>query len=105
LGELLDAKGASYSFRISKEKAILISKSLGVVNFKASNGWLSRFKTRHNIKNHTISGESFSSGELKFEEFYEKFFDLSLSYEAKNIFNWDETSLFYKTASLFYKTA
>ena len=34
-----------------------IGKHLGVTNFKASNGWLEKWKVRHNIKRVAIYGE------------------------------------------------
>jgi hypothetical protein len=32
-----------------KEKALHIATHLGIANFSAFNGWISRFKRRHNI--------------------------------------------------------
>jgi len=39
-------------------QALEIAKSLQVDDFKASNGWLKKWKARHNIKRMTICGES-----------------------------------------------
>ena len=40
------------------KKAKEIAEAMGVPNFKASNGWFEKWKTRHNIKKVTVSGES-----------------------------------------------
>ena len=45
--------------RHQTEKAVEIAQKLGVAqSFKASNGWLDRWKKRHNIRKMTVSGES-----------------------------------------------
>ena len=41
-----------------QEEALIIARSLGINDFKASNGWLQRFKDRNNIKQLVVSGES-----------------------------------------------
>ena len=40
------------------EKAVEIATRLGAESFKASNGWLTRWKARYNISHRVISGES-----------------------------------------------
>ena len=40
------------------EKAKEMAKHLGIPNFKASNGWLNRWKRRYNVKRMKITGES-----------------------------------------------
>ena len=52
------AKYISVSGPLLQEKAREIAESLKVENFKALNGWLEKFKLRHNINFKTISGES-----------------------------------------------
>ena len=40
------------------EKGIEIAQRLGIDKFKASNGWLTRWKGRYNVKHRVESGES-----------------------------------------------
>ena len=40
-----------------QQKALELAKRYDQGNFKASNGWLERFKGRHNISSAVISGE------------------------------------------------
>lgn len=41
-----------------QEVTLVIANGLGHSKFKASNGWLQRFKDRHNIKQLVVSGEA-----------------------------------------------
>lgn len=45
-------------------KAVAVAEQMQLENFKASNGWLKKFKTRYKIKGMTVSGES---GEVREE--------------------------------------
>ena len=40
-----------------QEEALIIAEKLHVDGFVASNGWLERFKNRHNISTMTVAGE------------------------------------------------
>ena len=66
------------------------------MDFKASNGWLHRFKSRHNITQGAISGESGDVSADTVKEFQEKLPDLVRGYKASDIFNMDESGLFYR---------
>nr|XP_043069112.1 tigger transposable element-derived protein 6-like [Drosophila bipectinata] len=79
-----------------KEKALFFAKAMNIMDFKASSGWLDRFKHRHNIAFKKMCGESSSVDDDVCSEWKEKLSDLIKDYEDKDIFNADETGLFYK---------
>lgn len=78
------------------EKAQFFAKKLNFNNFKASSGWLDRFKKRNNISFKKICGESAAVDDGICAEWREKLKELIKDYNAKDIFNTDETGLFYK---------
>ena len=78
------------------EKVKQIAKELGILDFKASNGWLTRWKTRNNIKQVRVCGES---GEVRgetVESWKERLPELLHGYSSKNIYNLDETGCFWR---------
>ena len=87
----------SLSGGIIQEKASIYAKELNTENFKASNGWLRRWKERRNITFKTISGESNSVTSEMVNAWKETSLPTLLSnYELKDIYNADEFGLFYK---------
>lgn len=89
-----------------KEKASEFSKLLGNPNFRCSNGWLDRFKKRHGITFKKVCGEGGSVSEKVCEEWREILKDLIKDYHPDNIFNADESGLFFKSlpeSTLFFK--
>ena len=62
-----------------------------------SNGWLDRFKARHNLKEFKRHGEASSVGEEMVEKERERIQTLIKegAYKPQDIFNMDETGLFY----------
>lgn len=90
-----------------KEKAKHFAKSLGHKDFRASNAWLKIKKKRHNIGFKKVCGESASVNENVCSEWINKLANFLKNYESRNIFNADETALFYKCLvdrNLFSKT-
>jgi len=80
------------------EKAGLIATQLGVNNetFRKSNGWLNQFKTRHGIHQITLHGEADSVSLNNLPEFRATLQELLSTYHPDDIFNADETGLFWK---------
>lgn len=77
------------------EKALLIAESLGISGFVASTGWLARFKARHSIVFKKICGESKKVDISQVEAWRESNSELINSFSPKDIFNCDETALFF----------
>jgi hypothetical protein len=61
-----------------------------------SNGWLRQFKERHNLKRIRMHGESGSVNEQAIRETITDLKQLTNSYAWKDIYNMDETGLFYR---------
>lgn len=78
-----------------KEKALHIAARLGIDDFRASNGWIDRFKKRHNLVYKTVSGESASVDPVTVNSWKEQIHEVIQGYELKDIFNADETGLFF----------
>ncbi|XP_029653916.1 tigger transposable element-derived protein 4-like [Octopus sinensis] len=80
-------------------KAKKVADLHGITDFKASNGWLSKLKKRNNIKLRTFHGESYMTN-VNFEEEINSFISVIFTklqeYEPANIYNADETGIFYK---------
>ncbi|GBL93850.1 Tigger transposable element-derived protein 4 [Araneus ventricosus] len=80
-----------------REKAVQLSKSFEMENFSASHGWIEKFKNRHGLSTRVLSGESASVNEGTVEQWKEDLATLvPHRLEPKNIYNCNETGLFYK---------
>ena len=78
------------------EKALMIAQRLGHTEFKASNGWLHRWKVRNNIKQRKICGESGDVRSDTVESWKERLPELVGNYNAQDIWNMDETGCFWR---------
>jgi hypothetical protein len=80
----------------AKKFSDLLYTCLEVYDFKYSPGWLSNFKKRHGISCKSIHGESggVDSNYIKIER--EKLKLITASYSLEDIYNLDETALFFK---------
>ena len=77
-------------------KAKEIAERLGKGNFKGSNGWLDKWKRKYNVKQLTISGESGDVSGVTVESWKERLPELLQGYQKKDIWNLDETGVFWK---------
>ncbi|KAJ6643062.1 Tigger transposable element-derived protein 4 [Pseudolycoriella hygida] len=71
-------------------KARVLTKHLNITNFKASDGWVTKFTRRHNFRFKTMSGESADVDDEAVNDWFHQLL------RANDIFNVDETGLFFK---------
>lgn len=84
-GPMLQAKAKDFAF------------ILNVEGFTASGGWLQRFKGRYDIVGKVISGESEAANVESIKKWLnEEWPQVLAKYEQKDIFNADETGLFWQ---------
>lgn len=77
-------------------KALEIAKELDIETFKASNGWLEKFRELHNIHFKKLSGESGCVDSETVSAWKEQLHMLIEDYNMDDIYNADETGMFYK---------
>src|SRR6185437_7427884 len=81
---------------------ILLSKALELAflckedKFKGSNGWVDNFKKRHNLKQYNMHGEAASAPVHDLGTMRENIRNVLKNYDPNDIFNCDETGLFWK---------
>ena len=78
------------------EEAKLIAESLGEENFKGTNGWLQKWKRRHNITEMSIAGEEGDVSAEKVESWQERVKEITRGYAPQDVWNKDETGSFWK---------
>ena len=79
-----------------QQEAKEIAERLNIDNFKASNGWLEKWKHHYNIANFTVSGEEGDVNEETVESWSERLREITKPYELEDIWNLDETGFFWK---------
>jgi len=79
------------------EQANIIGKNLGLSDFNCSSSWVNRFRKRHSIVVGTVSGEALSVNVNTVQDWLgNQWPKIREGYSNKDIFNADETGLFYK---------
>ena len=81
---------------ITQEEALQIALKLNVLGFTASNGWLEKWKTRHNVRQFSVAGEDGEVNAETIESWAERLPEIVKGYELKDIWNADETGLFWR---------
>ncbi|XP_075732481.1 tigger transposable element-derived protein 6 [Rhipicephalus microplus] len=91
------AKKIALSGDIVRQKAMDFACMLGIDDFKASVGWLNRFKSRHSIIGKVLCGEAASADKDGAAAWMSASLGSILKdYASSDIYNADETGLFYE---------
>jgi hypothetical protein len=77
-------------------KALQVATSIGLNDFKASNGWLEAFRKHHCIQFRLLSGESTGMDENVVNHWKQNLPNIIQGYDTRDIWNVDETGLFWK---------
>ncbi len=79
-----------------KTMALKLAHRFNINNFVASSGYVDSFKTRHNLVTKSIHGESGLVNLEKIDGFKETYSNKLNEYSPNNIYNCDETGLFWR---------
>lgn len=90
------AKNINVAGSFIQEKAAQFARELGITDLKASNGWLSRWKSRHRVKQFKVSGESAGVNIEDVNRFKSRIPEFVEDYALENVFHCDETGLYYR---------
>ena len=96
------SRGTPISGPIITEKALQFYRRLhgeaSASDFKASQGWLDRFKRRHGIRQLRVVGEKLSADVQSIQPFIEKLYRLiqENSLQLEQLYNADETGLYWR---------
>ncbi len=82
-----------------KDIAKKIAKSLKISDFKTSKGWPNNFLNSYDLYFKTISGELKSADTTSLEAFYIVLKQKLELYSPRDIWNYDETGLYFKNSS------
>lgn len=92
----IEEKDGFLTDALLKQKASKFAQETGVHDFKASNGWLEKFKSRYSISLKALCGEKGRKTKEDYDDFYNDIKTVMSNFSDNNIFNADETALFYK---------
>ncbi len=68
---------------------------MNITDFEYSSGWLNRFKKRQGFSQYTLGGETAGVNENVVLNGRKKLSALILEYKAEDVYNMDESKLFY----------
>ena len=94
-----ETSGIYISGPLLKEEAMNIKdllKNPDLNDFKASEGWLEKWKLSYGIRKKQISGQSLDVSELTVDSWTERLRELCKGYHLKDIWNMDESGCFFK---------
>lgn len=90
------SKNIPVSGPMIQEEAQNLARKLGYENFTASNGWLFKFQKRNNISSRCLAGESAEISATSIDDWFLRIEEKCEGYSLKDIFNCDETGLFFR---------
>ena len=91
------AAGLPISDLILQQKGMEFAKSLNIEDqLKCANGWVYRFKLRNGLQKITLSGEANSAPLETLSEERIKLRSILANYNEEDIYNADETGLFFR---------
>ncbi|XP_025206204.1 tigger transposable element-derived protein 4-like [Melanaphis sacchari] len=91
------AMNAPINRSILMTKANDLAKKMGKINFNATDGWLTRWKDRHDIVYKKLHGEKQDADASGADSWIKTTWPTDLNkYGPENIFNLDETGLYYR---------
>ena len=79
-----------------QSKASEFTETLGLAEFRGSNGWLDSWKSSYNISCFKVSGESSGVSADVFADYRQRLPAIIQGYELSDVFNCDETGLFFR---------
>lgn len=89
-------KNVPISGPLIQKTSLEVSTQLNITDFKASNGWLEKFRQRYSISFKTACGESSDVNSETVSEWSKRLPTLCSAYKPSDIFNLDETGLYYR---------
>lgn len=92
-----NTRSISLTGALIQERARLFAEDLGMTEFKGSNGWLEKFLKRNNLACKTMCGERGDVRRETVEEWTSRLPNICNGYEPRDIFNMDETGIFFKS--------
>ena len=90
------AKNIPVSGRLIQERAMMYAAELGLESFAGSNGWLDKWQKRHCVRLAVLSGEAADVDLTVVSDWGERLKTICKGYPLRDIFNADETGLYYR---------